>query len=61
MSPRIVYVCIDDNPPRRFETKEWRPKPGDMFRIEHGIDEGHLEVLDVVTNPTGIQVQATRL
>ncbi len=57
----IIHVCIDQAPPSSFEVNGWEPKEGDIFYIDSGANTGLLEVLDVESNPSGTQVQATRI
>lgn len=56
------YLCIDDQPPRTVELHDASfLKPGQLLRLDSGPDEGILEVLDVVSNPSGTQIQTTRV
>jgi len=51
-----IYVCLDDTSPVRVECPHnFRPQRGDLVEFNRAV----VEVLDVIINASGIQIQAT--
>ena len=58
MEKRTVYVCVDSRHPVKATCdglRNW--KPGDRFEF----DGGMVEVIDVQRNPSGLQLEVTKV